>query len=209
MEMMIFQPSRHWRARGCSGLLDASGVVVQDERFSGVELINRHLRLRDRHGLRGVAGLATRTLVRSSRVGAPGLHAPTLHCRARVLVLNETLHPGEDAATVAGMTARATGLEVRFVVGLHRVALGAFLALPLLLSAMLPAVMLLDAHQVAQRMRWVVVQARPLRADVHALGRHKIGPLQQLPWHLVAAPVHLQVLVALESLVADFANVSV
>lgn len=92
--------------------------------------------------------------------------------------------PREDAATVAGMAARATGLEVRFVVRLHGVALGAFLALPLLLGAMLPAVMLLDAHEVAQRMRWVVVQARLFRADVHALGRPKIRPLQQLPWHL-------------------------
>ena len=55
----------------------------------------------------------------------------------------------------------------------------------------------------------VVVEAVGLGADEDALLDLGGITLEQLPWHLVAAPVHLQVLVPLKPLVADIAHVPV
>lgn len=124
-------------------------------------------------------------------------------------MLDEALHPGEDAAAVAGMAAGAAGLEMGFVIGLNGVALGAFVAHPLLLVAVLPPEMLLDSNEVAEGVAGVVVEAAGLRAHEHAFPGDGRVPLQQLPRHLVAAPVHLQILVSLEPLVADLAHVPI
>ena len=73
------------------------------------------------------------------------------------------------------MAPGSTSLEVRLVVGLDGVGFVALVALPLLHAAVLPPVVLLDAHQIAQCMRRIVVQASWLRAHVHTLPRRRHG----------------------------------
>ncbi|OAY63403.1 hypothetical protein ACMD2_17121 [Ananas comosus] len=118
---------------------------------------------------------------------------------------------------------RIEGFEARFAGRrcwrrrLHGVGPAAPPAAPLPPAAVLPPEVLLDPHQVAQRVPRLVVQAVRLRAHVNTLpppptpsaACFRRRPLRQLPRHLVPPPVHLQVLVALEPLLADLAHVPV
>jgi len=96
-----------------------------------------------------------------------------------------------------------------FVVRLHCVAFGASLADPLLVTAVFSSEMLLYANEITQSMARVMVQASGLRANEDSLLHQRSLPLQELPGHLVAAAVHLKVLVPLESLVADLTDITI
>lgn len=107
------------------------------------------------------------------------------------------------------MAAGATCFEMCFVVRLHCVAFGASLADPLLVTAVFSSEMLLYANEITQSMARVMVQASGLRANEDSLLHQRSLPLQELPGHLVAAAVHLKVLVPLESLVADLTDITI
>lgn len=108
------------------------------------------------------------------------------------------------------MAAGPAGLEVRLVVRLHGVPLGAPRADPLPLATVLPTEMLLDPDKISERMTWVVVEATRLGTDEHSLSYFTWSlPFHELPRHLVPSTVHLQVLVPLETLVAYFTYIPI
>ncbi|GER54316.1 heat shock protein DnaJ with tetratricopeptiderepeat, partial [Striga asiatica] len=115
----------------------------------------------------------------------------------------------EKCAAIAFILPRPTSLGVRLPIGPNRVLFRTLVALPLLLSVF-SAKVFLDAREVAKCSGRVMVDARFLRANVNLfLYNVFVGPLLELPWQVVASPVELQVLVSLETLVADFAHESI
>lgn len=98
---------------------------------------------------------------------------------------------------------------MRLVIGLHGVAFRAFLADPLLVIAVFPPEVFLDPHKIAEGVAGVVVKAAGLGADEDTLPSYRGLALQQFPRNLVPPPVHLQILITLEPLVADLAHVSI
>lgn len=114
--------------------------------------------------------------------------------------------PWEEGTTIATILTGPTGFRMRLPVRLHRILFWTLLAFPLLLT-MLAAVVLLDASQVAQCTRCVMVHTAWLRAQINApFGSFLWVLLFKLPWQVVAPAVELEVLLTLESLPAYLAN---
>lgn len=124
-------------------------------------------------------------------------------------IISNTL-PGKNTTAIARMAAGPAGLEVRLVVRLYGVPLGAPRADPLPLATVFPTEMLLDPDKISERMAWVVVETTRLGTDEHSLSYFTLSlPLHQLPRNLVPSTVHLQVLVPLETLVAYFTYIPI
>lgn len=117
--------------------------------------------------------------------------------------------PREHTATVTRMASSATGFEVGFVIGLNSISFGAFLTHPLLVIAVLPSEMLFYSYKITKGVAWVMVQTSRLRAHKNPFLHLLCLPLKQLPWHFVPSPMHLQILVSLEPLVADLTHIPI
>lgn len=121
---------------------------------------------------------------------------------------DEAVPPGEEGAAVATILTGAANLSVSLQVGLNGVSLRTLIALPFFLS-MLSAKMFLDACEISQSSRRIMVNTSGFWAEINPLP-HLFGALlPQLPWKIVASPVQLQVLLSLKSLVTHFADESV
>lgn len=97
---------------------------------------------------------------------------------------------------------------MRLPVRLNGVLLRAPLALPLFLTV-LSGVVLFDTGEIAECPSRIVMDTRRLRTDVNSFTNLITRPLSELPRQVVAASVKLQVLISLESFVADLAHESV
>eukprot|EP01018_Ginkgo_biloba_P023406 Gb_17204 [translate_table: standard] len=100
-------------------------------------------------------------------------------------------------------------LEMGFVFRLNFISLGALFAFPLLINVVLPMEVLLDANQVSKHMPRIVMQGCWVRPIVGALTHFWGRSLQELPWNLMLAPMHPQVLIPLEPLIAYLAYISI
>jgi len=107
------------------------------------------------------------------------------------------------------MAPSATGFDVCLVIRLNGIPFGALVTDPLLVIAVLPSEVLLDAHKIPKGMARVMVQTAWLWTHKDSLLLPLCLPLKQFPWHLVPSPVHLKILVPLEPLVADLTHISV
>ncbi|XP_074579002.1 uncharacterized protein LOC141835445 [Curcuma longa] len=114
--------------------------------------------------------------------------------------------PGECFSALALEVAEGVVLEVGLQVGLDGVGLGALWASQVLRS-MLAVEVLLDAGDVTERTGTVAVDTGGDRADVELAARRRATRLLELVVNVVGAHVELQILVALEALVAHCANV--
>ena len=74
---------------------------------------------------------------------------------------------------------------------------------------MLPGEVFFYACEITQSSGGVVMRAGDLRADIHLLLSVSAASLLELPWQIMTPPVELEVLVSLETLMADFTYVSV
>lgn len=114
--------------------------------------------------------------------------------------------PGECFSALALEVAEGVVLEVGFQVGLDGVGLGASWAFQVLRSVLAVEV-LFDAGDVTERTGAVAVDTGGNGADVELTAGRRATRLLELVVDVVGAHVELQILVALEALVAHRANV--